>query len=89
MPFKANSDYTLLMVGGKAAGGIFAMTDELCPSGWLSYVVVSDCAATVSKVAELGGVVVMEPKEIYKVGVIATFRDTEGPLLGLHQPVTQ
>ncbi len=57
------------------------------PPHWMAYVKVANLKDTVAKVATQGGTVLLPPLFIPEVGDIAVFRDPEGAVLGLLQPV--
>ena len=48
------------------------------PPHWGVYFSVEDCDATISKVTELGGKVVMDPMDIPDVGHFAGVQDPQG-----------
>jgi predicted enzyme related to lactoylglutathione lyase len=69
-----------------AAGGINGGIMQVDPGQPLNvtfYVHVEDLAATLAKVAELGGKTVVPPTPIPDVGMFALFLDPEGHCLGI------
>jgi predicted enzyme related to lactoylglutathione lyase len=74
-------EYTEWLVGERSVGGLMEMTDENfppdMPSHWMVYFAVADCDASVGRVSELGGTVVVEPTTI-PVGRFAVCRDPHG-----------
>jgi len=80
--------YTLFKVrpDDMGVGGMMASPGGDVPAQWIPYVVVADANASIAKVAELGGTVLLPPMDVGSVGRIAVFRDPQGAVLGLHQP---
>jgi predicted enzyme related to lactoylglutathione lyase len=72
--------YTLIKVGGDEVGGMMAMPPDSqgMPPAWSVYVTVDDVDATVRKVTELGGKVVMGPQDIPEVGRFCVIQDPQG-----------
>jgi len=61
------NEYYEWQVGGKSIGAMMPMPDLVpaeVPSFWLSYFAVADTDATVARLAELGGSVLMPPADI-------------------------
>lgn len=74
---------------GVARAGVMKAPHEGMPALWTPYVKVEDTAATVAKVAPLGGTLLLEPKDVKDVGRIAILADPLGAVLGLIQPVVK
>ncbi|MEM1057988.1 MAG: VOC family protein [Verrucomicrobiota bacterium] len=67
-------------------GGIMAMPPEVpagTPPGWTSYVTVDDVDASLAKVAELGGEVIMPPMDVKSVGRMAWIKDPQGAVIAI------
>ena len=80
-----NMDYTMLKAGGEAIGGIMAVPDEAKAKGatpmWGAYVTVQDVDATAATARELGGNVLVEPRDIPGVGRFCVLQDPQGAVL--------
>jgi hypothetical protein len=77
--------YTVINVAGQGVGGITAVPPNaqgMAPA-WGGYVTVDDVDAVVSKVAGLGGRVLLAPMDIPTVGRFATIMDPQGATLSL------
>jgi len=76
---KESPEYTELSTGDQAIGGI--MTSQAppeVPSYWLPYFAVADCDATAQKAQAGGGMVIVPPMDIPKVGRFAVIADPQG-----------
>ncbi len=72
---------------GSINGGFYAKNANMpnnCPS---IVIAVDDVKEHIRKVSELGGQVIGEPANIPGVGIYVSFRDTEGNICSLLQPV--
>ena len=83
-------DYTLFKkpeakADDRAVGGMLSMPTAPA-TGWLPYVVVEDCDASVRKAKELGANIAVEAKDIPKVGRIAVIVDLQGAAIGIITP---
>jgi uncharacterized protein len=77
-----------MWVGPKGPlGGVMKLPDEAkamgAPPHWLAYTAVSDAAATVAKVGELGGETLVPVTEIPGGGNFAILRDPQGAVFGV------
>jgi predicted enzyme related to lactoylglutathione lyase len=81
-------EYTEWQLGGRTVGGMMEMDAEHFPAEvpphWAVYFGTDDAAASVAKVAELGGTVVVPPTPI-PVGVFAVCQDPQGGFFSLVQ----
>jgi uncharacterized protein len=78
-------DYTEWQLGGKSIGGGMEMTPEMpaqVPPHWMNYFAVPDVDATASKAAELGGQVMMPPRD-FPGGRFAILLDPQGASFGI------
>ncbi len=77
------STYTVINVGGQGVGGITAVPPNAkgMPPAWGGYVTVDDVDAVISRVAGLGGRVLLAPTDIPTVGRFATIMDPQGATL--------
>jgi hypothetical protein len=79
-------DYTLFKTGTEDAGGMMDMPTEVpkeVPSNWMSYIAVDNVDETVSKVTNLGGVILHGPQDIPEVGRFCTIQDPTGATVSL------
>ena len=79
--------YTMVKVADQEMGGIMAVPAEAAgmPPMWGSYVTVDDINLCVKRTQELGGKVIMPPKEIPCTGHICVIQDPQGATLNLIQ----
>ncbi len=77
--------YTMLQTGDGPGGGIMAKKMPGQPTMWTSYVQVADLDASVAKVDELGGKVIVGKTAIPNMGSFAIVEDPTGGVLGLWQ----
>jgi uncharacterized protein len=72
--------YVLLKVNGQAAAGLIQIEPEWgdVPSNWSVVFEVEDCDDAVTKVQELGGSVIREPRDLEGVGRFAVVADRWG-----------
>ena len=72
--------YTMLRNRGRAAAGIFTITEEMenVPPHWAVYLAVADVDAVAAKAREAGGQVHLEPTDIPEVGRFALLVDPQG-----------
>jgi predicted enzyme related to lactoylglutathione lyase len=77
--------YTEFQVGDRSIGGMMQLTPQHgdAPPHWLPYVLVADCHATVAKVRELGGQVIVPATDIPNVGQFAVFADPTDAVLAV------
>jgi predicted enzyme related to lactoylglutathione lyase len=76
--------YTLFKRGETEAGGMMQMPPNAdAPSNWLLYVMVEDVDATAKRIAELGGSLFVQPREIPDVGRFAVAADPDGAVFAL------
>jgi predicted enzyme related to lactoylglutathione lyase len=82
--------YTMWTAGETPIGGLMQMPPEALAGGsrphWLAYVTVPDVDAAVARVQELGGKVMVPPRDIPTVGRFAVFADPQGALLSAFKP---
>jgi hypothetical protein len=78
--------YAIQHVRGKAAAGIGAMPGGEPGMPWTGYFAVTDAEATVARIAQHGGGVIMAATEVPGVGKFAHGTDPSGAAFGLWQP---
>lgn len=72
--------------GGKAVAGAGPIQAEGQPPVWTTYVTVEDADATVERVKEAGGAVLMEPMDVMTAGRMAVLADPGGAAFAVWQP---
>jgi predicted enzyme related to lactoylglutathione lyase len=81
--------YTLLKKKGaeKNKGGMMPITADMkgVPPHWLAYFAVTSCDASTKKASELGGRVMMPPKDIPNVGRFSILTDPTGAVFALFE----
>jgi predicted enzyme related to lactoylglutathione lyase len=69
---------------GHMNGGIMTLPEGMAPSHWLAYFGTDDLDATVAKIGELGGQVVVEPTQV-PTGRFAVATDPQGAFFAVFQ----
>jgi predicted enzyme related to lactoylglutathione lyase len=78
--------YTTFYLGDHGVAGMVAFPPEVpqeVPAHWAVFFAVADCDATVARVKELGGSVLLEPLDAPGVGRFSMVTDTQGAQLGV------
>jgi predicted enzyme related to lactoylglutathione lyase len=72
--------YTSFLNGDRMAAGMLKMTEEWgdMPPHWMVYFGADDCDAVAAKAKELGGEVLVPPRDIPSVGRFAVLQDPQG-----------
>ena len=87
MPAGVDGEHHMCRVRGRDVAAIASRPDAAPDvTAWTTYVWVDDVDATVGKVKEAGGSVVMEPFDALDGGRIAVIADPAGAALGIWQP---
>jgi predicted enzyme related to lactoylglutathione lyase len=76
--------YTTALVDGKAAGALFASSEQ--PPHWNSYVTVASADEATRRAGELGASVIAEPFDVMEVGRMSVIADPTGAALCLWEP---
>jgi len=76
--------YTMFEVGGQQVGGTMPPQMAGVPNHWHVYFAVADADATVAKIKQLGGSVVVEPFDT-PIGKMAVVADPQGAVFSLFQ----
>ncbi|NVJ58811.1 MAG: VOC family protein [Gammaproteobacteria bacterium] len=78
-------DYTMLLNGDKAAGGMMPMTAEWgdTPAHWMTYFAVADTDESCEKIKKAGGSVCVEPFDVPEVGRLAVVNDPQGAVFSI------
>jgi hypothetical protein len=80
--------YTVIKAGGREVGGMMRLPPQAppgTPPHWLVYVTVNDVDEVARKVEELGGRLLVQPREIPKVGRFCVLQDPQGAVLAAIQ----
>lgn len=90
MPVGPGMVYTMLQKDGKNTAAIYQQDPDQqgMPVYWSSYISVDNVDAVASKVAELGGTVIMPVMDVMDSGRMAIIQDPTGAVVGLWQPGT-
>lgn len=78
-----NGVYWMIDTGIDPKGGIMALPEPEVPPHWLVYTKVDDVTATLAKVTELGGEVLVEKTPIPEMGSFGIFRDPTGGVMAI------
>jgi predicted enzyme related to lactoylglutathione lyase len=82
--------YTMWVSGQGSMGGVFTLPEEAkkmgAPPHWMGHVEVNDVDATVAKVKDRGGNVLVPPTDIPKVGRFAVIADPQRASLSVFKP---
>ena len=83
---ESGAGYAVLKTG-RARAGVFRVPDSQkdVPPNWLPYVFVTDPASLASRVAGLGGRVLLEPRPEYRKGSLAVVADPTGAVVALQK----
>ncbi len=89
MPIGEGMTYTMFTQDGEYVAALSGMSPELqeqgIPSHWSNYVAVDDVDALVDKVADIGGIILVGPMDIFDSGRMMFIQDPTGAQLGLWQ----
>lgn len=77
--------YGQFKLRGRSVAGIGPTYGEGTPSVWNTYISTRDAAATTAEVRAQGGMVIMEPMQIFDSGVMAVFQDPAGAYFSVWQ----
>jgi predicted enzyme related to lactoylglutathione lyase len=80
MPMGGDRPYTVIKVNDEAVAGVMDMPPDAqgMPPMWGVYVTVDDVDATAKKAQDLGGKIIMPPKDIPDVGRFCVIQDQQG-----------
>jgi len=87
MPPGAPGRFAMATLDGLDVAGIGSALDEAAPPAWNTYVTVENADATVGKVEDAGGTLLLEPLDVGDAGRMAIFADPEGAAFRVWQPV--
>jgi uncharacterized protein len=76
-------DYTILKTGALQVGGLMPIPSQAkgTPPCWNSFVTVDNIDETAKKAQELGGALIVPPRDIPDVGRFAVIRDPQGAVI--------
>jgi len=77
--------YTVCRLDGKAVAGLAQSNPHDSAFWWSVYLATSDCDATVRRITDAGGSVVVEPMDVMAQGRMAVAKDPVGAQFGLWQ----
>ncbi len=77
--------YTLVKINGQESAGMMTMPPEAAgmPPMWGAYVTIDDVDASAKQVEELGGKILLEPRDIPEVGRFCVISDPQGATLSM------
>ena len=75
--------YTMLKAGDREVGGMMAIPADAkgTPPAWGAYVTVDDVDQQITRAEQLGGKVILPPRDIPDVGRFAVISDPQGAML--------
>ena len=81
----SDEPYSIIENRGQEQGGIMPMPPQAgqMPPNWGAYVAVDDVDARARQAEDLGGKVLMEPRDIPKVGRFCVISDPQGAVLSM------
>lgn len=75
--------YLMIDTGKEPKGGIMKAPMPDIPPHWIVYTKVNDVTATLEKVKELGGTIIVEKTAIPEMGAFGTFQDPTGGVMAV------
>jgi uncharacterized protein len=82
---EAAGHYTMFRKGGKMVAAASAPMAPGAPPAWTTYVATDDASATVAKVRQAGGTVVMDAMAVMDAGSMAVFQGPDGSFIAVWQ----
>jgi predicted enzyme related to lactoylglutathione lyase len=80
--------YRRAQLNGKDVAGASPKMQDDQPCVWATYISVDDADATLAKVRDGGGQVIVEPMDVMGLGKMAVFTDPTGAVCGIWEPGT-
>jgi predicted enzyme related to lactoylglutathione lyase len=80
--------YRRAQLNGRDVAGASPKMQDGQPCVWATYVSVDDADATLAKVRDGGGQVIVEPMDVMGLGKMAVFTDPTGAVCGIWEPGT-
>src|SRR4051794_37366564 len=78
--------YRRAKLNGRDVAGASPVMQDGQPCEWNTYISVADADATIAKVRDAGGTVVVEPMDVVGMGKMAIFTDPTGATCGIWEP---
>jgi predicted enzyme related to lactoylglutathione lyase len=79
-------NYVVYSLGGSPVAGAMPKQPGMdWPDAWSTYIATDDCAATVDRVKNAGGQIIMDTTEVPETGTVAVFSDPSGAVVGAWQ----
>jgi uncharacterized protein len=78
--------YRRAKLNGRDVAGVMGKMDDSQPTVWATYISVDDAEATMAKVREAGGGVIVETMDVMGMGKMAVFTDPTGAVCGIWEP---
>ena len=78
--------YCMFTLRGLYVAGLGPLQGEGQPPAWVTYISVADADDAVAKVKQSGGMVFVEPMDVFDSGRMAVFADPTGAVLSVWQP---
>jgi predicted enzyme related to lactoylglutathione lyase len=84
---EGGQDYPMFTVGDQGPhGGALTLRTPGLPPHWIGYVEVADLDARLAKAQSLGAKVLVSPRDLPRLGRIASLADPQGGVFDLYQP---
>jgi uncharacterized protein len=80
--------YRRAKLNGRDVAGASPVMQDGQPCEWNTYISVEDADATLAKVRDAGGTVIVEPLDVMGMGKMAIFNDPTGATCGIWEPGT-
>ncbi len=80
--------YRRAKLRGRDVAGVMGKMDDNQPTVWATYISVEDAGATLAKVGEAGGTVIVDAMDVMGMGKMAVFTDPTGAVCGIWEPGT-
>ncbi|KTD20356.1 VOC family protein [Legionella londiniensis] len=79
--------YFIFKLGAKKIAGLMQLPQQWqAPPHWMSFIAVENIENTINEARRLGAELIIEPKIITGLGLVALFKDPTGAVAGLYQP---
>ena len=75
--------YRRAKLNGRDVAGVMGKMDDSQPTVWATYVSVEDADATLAKVRDAGGTVIVDTMDVMGMGKMAVFSDPAGAVIGI------
>jgi predicted enzyme related to lactoylglutathione lyase len=88
-PMGEGASYTMFRLGGNAVAALYQQDPQQAqqtPPNWLSYVSVESADRSAERTRTLGGMVLMDPFDVFDVGRMTMIQDPSGAVVALWEP---